>query len=52
MNRSQSIAEATRRFIEADKKHAVARAKAETAKTALDRVSRNHAQFRAQSAAV
>lgn len=52
MNRTESIAEATRRFIEADKKHAVARAKAERAKVALDQLSQNHAQFRAQQTAV
>lgn len=51
MNRADSIAEATRRFIEADRKHAVARAKAATTKGVVDRVNRNHAQFRAQRAA-
>lgn len=51
MNRTDSIAEATRRFIEADRKHAIARAKVATTTGALDRLSQNHAKFRAERAA-
>ncbi len=51
MNRSDSIAEATRRFIEADRKHAVARAKAASTEKALQRLGDNYARFRATRAA-
>lgn len=50
MYRTESIAEATRRFMEANRKHAVAQARANSAKHALDRLSQNHARFRAERA--
>lgn len=46
MTRADSIAQATRRFIDADRKHAVARAKAAATTAAADELARNHAAYR------
>lgn len=46
MTRASTIAEATRRFVEADRKHAIAQAKSTTTTAASDRMARNRAAYR------